>query len=237
MMAGFHWLSSAAVTQLATLKDDIKAKDEPPWVEQLAEAALEVALHAGLAGAAEYVAGRLFDHAADNAVNEGKHEFVKALFEEGIGEGISTCRSTARKPTKDGVLTRFIGAQAAGIQATHQKNQTEWINKGRHSVTTVDEASALALACSPANVEAAAMKRYDASRDAWISHLAQSKYGAVPRGDGARSKTGRAQHCDQHEYPGISEIEPTGRRRILYQVVRLTSGMPCSVMPRGSWRS
>ena len=58
-------------------------------------------------------------------------------------------------------------------------NESRFQVHGKHALTTIDQARALANACGKGNIDLAAGRQYDASRDAWVSYLAQTKYGAV----------------------------------------------------------
>jgi hypothetical protein len=186
----FDWLASESKDQLTNLGQQLAKKDEPPFVERLAAAALDVALLAGPAGAAEYLAGRLVGE-AHSLLKEGGRELVKAFFEEGINAGIEYGREKLHADKSADMLSRFIDAQKAGLGRTGQQNQINWNNKGRLQIRTLDEVRALEQTCSPDNTRLAAEKQFEASRDAWVSYLAQTKYGEIehqPAADGTGSR-------------------------------------------------
>jgi hypothetical protein len=175
----FNWLSATAVVRLNTLGEHLKKEDPPGWQERLVEGALELALSAGTAGVAEYLAGKLTSEAAHSAFAEGKREFVKVMFEEGIGKGIENGHRVLHGAEHESPIERFMEVQVAGVQGTHNANQKQWIQHGRGAVQSYDDAAALERTCSQENMAAAAERQYEASRDAWVGYLAQTKYGSV----------------------------------------------------------
>jgi hypothetical protein len=180
VVQSYHWLDQAAQQQIETLRTDLKKEDEPPWHARLGEAVLNVALAAGAAGGAEFIAAKLV-----RAVFAGGKEFVKVMFEEGIGKGVEAGRGELAGHDSE-AIDPFIDSQKQGVRGMHHENQTHFIDVGRHQVTTLEQATALKAACSRANIEQAAREQEDATRNAWISYLAQTTYGSV----GRRSATG-----------------------------------------------
>lgn len=175
--SSFHWINDAAQDGIDKLKGDLEKEDEPPWTEQLAEAAVHVALLAGGAAAGELIAGKILGEIVEHA---SKHEFVKGLFEEGINRGVQAGESALRGKGKD-VIGAFINSQKQAVREAHIANQSHWTKVGRHKVQSLDDALALEAACDRGTATAAGDKQYEATRDAWVGYLAQSKYGFVVR--------------------------------------------------------
>lgn len=173
---GFHWFNDAAQRRIDVLRTDLKKEDEPDWFAQLAQALLEVGLGAGAAAAGV----RLAEKFAPAAGEVGK-EFVKMLFEGGIGAGVTAGRAKLAAGKDDNVVDPFIDSHKKGVEAAQIENQTRFIKVEQHQIKTVEGAEKLAAACSEDNVNAAADKQYEATRDAWVSYLAQSKFGAIGR--------------------------------------------------------
>ena len=169
---GFVWFNIKAAKRIEVLQRRAKQQEEPDWFGQIAEGLLEMALGAGAAGAGAHLAHK-FAHAA----GEGGREFVKVMFEEGINAGVSVGRSKLAGGKDDNVIDPFMDAQIDGIWAAQKANQDHIIDVGDSLEPAVIHA--LAELCSDANLTEAADKQYDATRDAWVSYLAQSKYGSV----------------------------------------------------------
>jgi hypothetical protein len=168
VVQSYHWLDQAAQQQIETLRTDLKKADEPPWHARLGEAMLNVALAAGAAGGAEFIATKLVAE-----VFAGRKEFVKVMFEEGIDKGVDAGRE---KLAGDGseAIDPFIDSQKEAVRGMHIENQSHFIDVGRHQVNTLEQARALKEACSEANIKQAARKQEDATRNAWVSYLAQA---------------------------------------------------------------
>lgn len=178
----FHWFNESAQRHINQLRDDLKQEDEPAWFEQVAGAVLAVALGAGAAAVGARLAAKFVP--VENGITT---EFVKMLWEGGIGAGISAGRAQLGGGSANNVIDPFIASQRKGISATQIGNQAQFITSGRQQIKTVAEAKKLAAACSAENVEAAGESQYVATRDAWVSYLAQTRYGAVGR-DGSLTK-------------------------------------------------
>jgi len=178
VMNSFMWMNDAAQQKIDALKRDLEQKDDPPFAEQLLRGALNVALLAGGAAAGELIAGKLLGRFVGGG--EARHEFVKGLFEQGIGAGLSAGREKLGGKAAD-AIGPFIESQKSAIRAAQLDNQTNWITVGRHSLQSVTEARAMVAACSPSNMILAGERQYEATRDAWVGYLAQSKYGSLER--------------------------------------------------------
>lgn len=168
VVQSFLWYNDAAQTQVETLRRDLKQEDEPDWSLALAEAVLQIGLGAGAAA----VGARL----AAGVANSAHQEFLKMCWEGGIGEGIATGRTRLSRGGPNHVVDPFLDAQKVGIRAALQHSQTLFI-RGRRNVSTLREAKQLERACSSERVTAAAKEQRTATRDAWVSYLAQSKFG------------------------------------------------------------
>jgi hypothetical protein len=170
---------------------------------------LDVALGGGAAGGAEFIAGKLVKEGFESSSHTlpAWKEFVKASFEEGIAKGVETGREMLSTDKSEAVKT-FIDSQIAAVRAMHHENQTRFIKVGRGKIKTIAEAETIERAFSPANTEAAGRKQRDATRHAWLSYLAQSKFGAA-KGPGGSSTTimataeqrEKANHSAPHFFP------------------------------------
>jgi hypothetical protein len=170
----FSWFNDAAQAELEKLRRDISKRDEPDWLGHLAEALLAAALSGGAAGVGTFLAHELLP-----AASEAVRELVKTAFEEGINEGMAAGRTKLAGGHDDNVADTFIESHKEGVRAEQIKNQTAFIMKADKYITTREDAEALKHACGEANVKAAAKKQYAASRDAWITYLAQTELGVV----------------------------------------------------------
>jgi len=185
VIQSFHWLNDAAQDKVDQLRSDIKKSDKSPWIEQVAEAMLNVALAGGAAAGAKVIA----DNFVDKSIID--HEFVKGLFKEGISNGVKAGKEKLKYGNDGNVADSFIDSQKEGVRGMHMSNQSHFIHVGRHQIKTPEQAAALEVACSFQNVKVAAVAQQNATRDAWVSYLAQGKYGSVgKRGhDGALAES------------------------------------------------
>jgi hypothetical protein len=76
-------------------------------------------------------------------------------------------------------LTAFITGQKAAIRHGYQNAQKNWIHVGRHRVRTQAQADALEATLTEEAMSAAADVHYIKSRDAWITYLAQMRFGVL----------------------------------------------------------
>jgi hypothetical protein len=173
VIQSFHWLNDSAQGRIESLRSELKKADEPPWESRLAEAMLNVALAAGAAGTAEAISSQLVSGAFPAAT-----EFVKAAYEGGINNGVAAGRNKFVGEGADAV-DPFIDSQKEGVRGMHMENQAHFIDEGRHHVKTLQQARELRSACSSDNVNRAAVEQEKATRNVWISYLAQGKYGSI----------------------------------------------------------
>lgn len=176
----YHWFSGAAKDKLNKLRSDLRKEDEPDWFSTLASGLLEMAIGAGAAGAGAHLANKVVAGAG-----EGVTEFVKVMFEGGIDAGLAAGRSKLAAGKDDDVIDPFIDAQIEAVDQSNQVNQTEFIMRGQDSIKTRSQATALRETCERTRVVESADKQYEASRDSWVSYLAQSKFGAIGSRGGA----------------------------------------------------
>ncbi len=104
----------------------------------------------------------------------------------------------------DNAIDPFMDAQKEGVRAAQMENQTNFIKGGRHSLDPT-MARALADLCTSANLTEAADRQYSASRDAWVSYLAQTKFGAV-------GKNGAVQKGDVNVGPTTTNMSTQENR-------------------------
>jgi len=183
---GFLWLNEAAQQEIGRLEHDLRQNDDPPFAERLIRSALKVALGAGSAAAGELIKGKLLGVATE--FGEHMEELVKGLFEEGINAGVAAGEEKVGGGGSN-TITAFIESQKEAVRAAHATNQTHWIDVGRHKLATARDAESLRVACNTPNMKLAGQRQYAATRDAWVGYLAQSRFGAVVRGDGADRTT------------------------------------------------
>ncbi len=166
----FGWMSTDVEARLSALEADLRAKDDPTFGDQLIRAAFRTALSAATSGASEYVAGLLVGGEA-----EALRELVKSAFESSVGEALEIGAGALRGSSEP--LTAFIAAQKAAARHLYRKAQASWVHKGRHRVRTQVQADALEASLTQPQMAQAADFHYVASRDAWVTYLAQMKYG------------------------------------------------------------
>lgn len=200
----FIWLASAANESVNALRAELAETDEPFWAGALAMAALELAIGAGAAAVGEKIASGLVLPVAGE-VNEVRKEFVKAIFEEGTGEGVRRGGELLKGEPND-VRSAFIAAQRDGAKYTHMNSQTHFITDGRYRITTVAAAETLSNACSQEKVEAAGALHHDVARNAWLSYMSRQKFGS----NNGRTNLTDASHraASNAHAPGFEPPEP-----------------------------
>ena len=166
----FIWMSQDVEERLGELEADLRATDSPSFGEQLLRAAFRTALSAATAGASEFLAGLVV------GASDAMRELIKSAIENGVGEAIELGADAFRGSHEP--LTAFIAAQRTAARHLYQRAQTRWLREGRHHVRTQAHADALAAALTKSRVQAAAEFHYTASLDAWLSYLAQARFGA-----------------------------------------------------------
>lgn len=185
VQGNFHWISEKVGPRIQELKSDLLEEDKPSWSEFLVESLVDVALLAGAASfgelmAAKYVAEFLKEAVKNKTVTENVaeagHEFAKALIEQGTGKGIETGRKAASGGNDKDLIPKFISSQSEGATDMYKADHDHFVHVGRHLIKTVEEAKALEEASNQL-YEAAPEIQYKQARDAWVSYLAQKKFG------------------------------------------------------------
>jgi hypothetical protein len=177
----FLWLNDATKDELAMLKEHLLKEDAPPWYASLVDSLLQVALGAGSAGIGLHIANKLVPVPEPIGKATGApvtNEFVKGLFEQGINAGVAAGRAELGSTDRSETISSFVKAQMEGVREMHYENQRQFTHVGRYQVQSLEQARSLEAACSKANLREAARKQYQASRDTWVSYLAQAKFGA-----------------------------------------------------------
>lgn len=139
--------------------------------ERVAAFALEAALAAGAQASGLALAKMVVS-------GDAVREFVQNMFASGVTGGVAAGKAVLANGNDAKVIDTFIDAQVEGVSERQQRSQTEFIKSGRHKLTTVSQARDLAAACDRSNVTAAAAHQYEASRDSWVSYIAQQKFGS-----------------------------------------------------------
>ena len=201
----FVWLNEKAQERLDKLREHLHKVDDPPFAERLIKAALNIALSSGAAGAGELIAGKLFHEIGEEM--EPLKEFVKAMFEQGIDEGVEAGEHKISGHGSD-AIGAFIDSQKEAVEAAHAGNQTHWVDVGRHQLRTGAQAKAMRGACDRSNMKLAAERQYAATRDAWIGYLAQSKLGSVERSIDHGAGPVRTKVTDMSSRDNASDVLP-----------------------------
>lgn len=168
---GFHWLSDAAADSLDDLRQQLSGVDPPTFSESLFLGVLRTGLAAATSGASEFVAAAI----ADGVLRE----FVKTAIESGVSDGVAAGGATLAGASKSSAIAAFISSQREGARRAFQVAQGHWIKSGRHHVHTPQQAQMLEAAFSPERMKIAGSRQRNASRDAWLTYLAQTKFGTV----------------------------------------------------------
>jgi hypothetical protein len=173
----FHWLNDEAHDRLDALQAELKDSDPPDWSAELVLGIMSLALGGGAAGAAEFLASKVVSKS-----NPLGNAFFKNIFAQGIKDGAAT-GSKLMTSGKSLNIDAFVAAQKLGVTKLHQKNFEAFVDTTAHGITTLEQALAFAETMSDANLDVAADKQHDASRDAYVSALAQAKFGQLPSHD------------------------------------------------------
>ncbi len=168
----FMWFSNEAEAKVGALREDLKRVDPPSWSEQLATFVLESALAAGAQAGGLALAAKI-------VTSDVAREFLQNIFASGVTGGVDAGRAKLTRGSDDNVIGPFIESQSEGVRARQQLSQTEFLMNGRHQIKTVSQAYELSAACARPNAVAAAGHQYNASRDAWVSYVAQQRFGSV----------------------------------------------------------
>jgi hypothetical protein len=209
----FMWYALTANAELERLRRELKTKDPPEFKDRLADGIFNLAIELGAAMTGQYLALKVAKHVlggAAAAAADGGHapELLKDAFKYGTAKGLEAGHHALHGHTDDDGVDRFIDAQLKSHREAGKENQDHFDQVIRPLVTSDLDATAMANACSNASLEVAAKQQYNISRDAWVSYLAQSKYGAVSHKDG-HSTTNMSGHADRKKAnAGPSEHVP-----------------------------
>ena len=168
---GFHWLGETITARIGDLKDDLLAVDHPSFVESLMVGALRAGLAGLTGGTSEFIVRDITDKIV--------REAVKSAIKTGVGTAVDAGLKKLGGDSKRDPILAFIASQQEMARTLLQEAQTSWIKSGRHSVSSVDEATRLETQFSRERMKEAAERQYLVSRDAWIAYLAQASLGAV----------------------------------------------------------
>jgi hypothetical protein len=196
----FGWMSQDAEARLSKLEADLRAQDAPTFSEQLLRAAFRTALSAATSGASEHIAGLIVGSRAD-----ALRELVKTAIESSVGESIELGANALRGSNEP--LTAFIAAQKAAVRHLYRKAQGNWLHKGRHGVHTQAQADILEGALTQPQMELAADSHYVAGRDAWLTYLAQSRFGV-------RHSKALDENYDIVEFGPTTDLTPSSSREL-----------------------
>ncbi|MBL9015994.1 MAG: hypothetical protein JNL83_17535 [Myxococcales bacterium] len=176
--------------RLDALKEHITRKDKPPWLKRVAEGLLEYAVPLGLGAGAKALSTYIVERRepgrspAAKAKADGVKELLKSVFKDGAMAGVSFAKSKLA-PSPENVSDAFVDAQKDAADHGLRAAQTEFIVKGSDEVTTRAQAESLmAVFVDDDKLNAVGDHQYEASRDAWVSYLAQARFGSKDAPDG-----------------------------------------------------
>jgi hypothetical protein len=161
------------------LRRSLVEEEPPSWEQNLAVGLLRVALLAAGAASGQLIAGILM------STQGAAFEFVKTMFAEGVTQGVAAGAAAFSSQSMKEVAHHFIDSYQAGIRATQHANQTKFLLQAHSQIKTVEDATRLRDACDHDAMEIAAKHYYTSTRDAWVSLLAQSRFGSAGRGRAA----------------------------------------------------
>ena len=170
--ARFGWLDGEAQRRLETLRRELQQKDAPNWSDDLMDGVVGLALASGIAGAAEYLASEAIEKSANVT-----RAFFKKAFEQGLKDGEQAGKNRMGSVQKQD-LDGFMDVQEHAVATLHMKNQDRFVDFGRHEIVTPEQSQAVLDTFSDENLDRAAQEQHDATRDAWISLLAQEQFGS-----------------------------------------------------------
>jgi hypothetical protein len=187
-----------SLNEVATLMGDMAARsrahimelkadaEEVPAEPSLLESLLNVALSAGAASFGLGVGLRFAKHLEKKLAVLGTHgeevgaEFVKTVIEEGIKTGQERGKQHLEgvAKTKSQVMEKFLLAQADGAQDMYICSREHFSHVDKQKVRTAEGAEALEEATKE-SIPEEAEKQKGRARDAWVSYLAQTRFGTI----------------------------------------------------------
>lgn len=216
VQANFLWMAHNVSPHIQQLHTDLLKEDAPGWSEVLLGTLVDVALAAGGAGFGQLLAVKYVDTLLEKAIKakpsrEGAHELAKSFIEQGMGKGIEGGRKALQGGGKQDVVERFVLSQHDAADQMYKANHDAFVHTGRSKIKTVAEAQALEQS-SNEEFQKAPEIQYRAARDAWVTYLAQQKFGVNEKID-KNDKSGVTRTTDMTNQARRSkELEsPNGR--------------------------
>lgn len=102
---------------------------------------------------------------------------VAGMFAKGLTTGSIAGKEKLRGGSNSPPLARFLAANLHAANAATNDDRTEFVMTGRHQIKDKRQAVALRKAFSNEALEAAGKKHQEQTRDAWVSYVAQQKFG------------------------------------------------------------
>jgi hypothetical protein len=103
--------------------------------------------------------------------------FIAGMFAKGVTTGSIAGKQKLRESSNSPPLARFLAANLEAANLATSDDQAEFLTTGRHQIKTKREATALRDAFSKDALKAAGRKHQEQTRDAWVSYVAQQKFG------------------------------------------------------------
>lgn len=186
----FVWMAGDVSKRMTQLKADIKREDKTPWLKKIAEGLLEYAIPLGLGAGAKALSTYIVERRnpgsspLEKAKADGVKEFLKSVFKDSAVTGVNFAKSRLGA-TPENASDAFVDAQEDAARHALYDAQTTFILKGAGEITTRAQAESLREALVDyKKIEAVGDHQYAASRDAWVSYLAQTKFGSKKGPDG-----------------------------------------------------
>ena len=173
VQGSYKWFSDHVELRLENLRAELAADDQPSLIHELVAGAIAVVLGSGATAASKALVQRVAGDSGDVP-----KAFLQSMFSNGYSAGLAAGRSSLAAGDQKGAINSFVDAHKMACFEKYAEDETHYINVSRHEIKTKDDADALATACSKENMRAAAETHHDIVRDAWVSYLAQRKFGA-----------------------------------------------------------
>lgn len=192
--ARFNWLRDEVGDRMETLRGHLEKKDTPPWHERIAAGAMALGLTTGGGLVAKFLGGRLAAKIAGGPITRNSapidhvtKDFVERMFSGGTTAAINAGGKKLGEGNDNNQIGPFIDAQKSGANARYMATEDAWEEEGSKKIHTIAAAQQILDTLSRPNIEAAAEEQYAASRDAWVSYLAQARFGTIGQKDGAKT--------------------------------------------------
>ncbi len=186
----FKWIADDVRDRLTQLKKDISRPDKPPWLKGIAEGLLEYAIPLGLGAGAKALSSYLVEKREpgkspiEKAKADGVKELLKSIFKDSAVAGANWAKGRLGA-SPESSSDAFVDAQKEGaIQALFEA-ETAFTTQGASVITSRAQAEPLrAVFLDYDKIREVADHQYQATRDAWVSYLAQTKFGSKKAPDG-----------------------------------------------------